>query len=50
MDVSKIGRPVRITSISFNDRSLEEIAGIVDSEGAKGTISLPCLRPEGSST
>ena len=43
MDDSKIGRPVRITSISFNDRSLEEIAGIVDSEGAKGTdiIALP---------
>jgi beta-ureidopropionase len=43
VDDSKIGRPVRITSISFNDRSLEEIAGIVDSEGAKGTdiIALP---------
>lgn len=40
---NRIGRQVRITSISFNDRSLEEIADFVDCEGAKGCdlIALP---------
>lgn len=37
------GRPVRITSLSFYDKSLDEIARLVDSEGAKGVdlIALP---------
>lgn len=37
------GRPVRITSLSFYDKSLDEIARLVDSEGAKGVdlIVLP---------
>jgi predicted amidohydrolase len=40
----KIGRPVRVVSIAFTDgHSLEEIAGLVDKEGARGTdlIVLP---------
>ena len=43
MQADRIGRPVRITSISFNNRSLEEITDIVDKEGEKGTdiIALP---------
>lgn len=37
------GRPVRITSLSFYDKGLDEIACLVDSEGAKGVdlIALP---------
>jgi predicted amidohydrolase len=37
------GRPVRIVSLSFHDKPLEEIARVVDSEGAKGAdlIALP---------
>ena len=39
----KIGRPVRIVSLSFNGKSLAEIAEVVDREGAKGVdlIILP---------
>ena len=40
----KIGRPVRVVSIGFTqDRPLEQIAALVDSEGARGTdlIALP---------
>jgi len=39
----KIGRPVRIVSLSFNGKSVEEIAKIVDREGAGGVdlIILP---------
>ncbi len=39
----KIGRPVRIVSLSFNGKKLEEIAKVVDREGAKGAdlIILP---------
>jgi hypothetical protein len=38
-----IGRPVRVVSLSFQGKSLEEIAPIVDEEGARGTdlILLP---------
>jgi len=38
-----IGRPVRIVSISFSGKGLEEIAALVDREGAEGTdvIALP---------
>lgn len=40
-----LGRPVRVTSISFSSYSLplEQIAGLVDREGARGTdvIALP---------
>ncbi|MBX3010037.1 MAG: carbon-nitrogen hydrolase family protein [Caldilineaceae bacterium] len=37
------GRPVRITSLSFYDKNLAEIAALVDMEGAKGVdlIALP---------
>jgi predicted amidohydrolase len=37
------GRPVRVTSISFNGKSLEQIEALVDAEGARGTdlIALP---------
>ena len=37
------GRPVRITSLSFYDKTLDEIARLVDSEGAQGVdlIALP---------
>ena len=37
------GRPVRVVSLSFHDRSLAEIADLVDREGAKGAdlIVLP---------
>jgi hypothetical protein len=40
---NKIGRPVKIVSISFGSASLEEIAGVVDREGKIGTdvIVLP---------
>jgi predicted amidohydrolase len=41
---NKIGRPVRIVSIGFTQgHSLDEIAGLVDKEGARGTdlIVLP---------
>lgn len=43
MGTGKIGRPVKITSISFNNKGLGEISKIVDSEGAMGTdiIVLP---------
>ena len=40
----QVGRPVRVVSLSFNtDKTLEQIAKIVDSEGAKGTdiIAMP---------
>jgi predicted amidohydrolase len=39
----KIGRPVRIVSLGFNNKSLAEIVGAVDREGAKGAdlIILP---------
>ena len=39
----KIGRPVRIVSLSFNGKSLAAIAEVVDREGAKGVdlIILP---------
>ncbi len=38
-----IGRPVRITSLSFKGKGLEEIAPLVDQEGARGVdlIALP---------
>jgi predicted amidohydrolase len=40
---SKIGRPVRVVSISFKQQSLETIASVVDREGARGAdlIVLP---------
>jgi len=40
---SQTGRPVRIVSLSFHDKPLEEIARVVDAEGAKGAdlIALP---------
>jgi predicted amidohydrolase len=43
MQNDKPGRLVRITCISFNNRSLEEISEIVDREGKRGTdiIALP---------
>lgn len=45
MQINKIGRQVRIASISYNfdSRSLSEISGIVDKEGEKGVdlIILP---------
>ena len=43
MQQDKTGRPVRITSISFTNKSLEEISDIVDREGKKGAdiIALP---------
>jgi predicted amidohydrolase len=39
----KIGRPVRVVSLSFNNKSVTEIAEVVDREGAKGVdlIILP---------
>jgi len=39
----KIGRPVRVVSLSFHDKSVAEIAHVVDREGAKGVdlIILP---------
>ena len=39
----KIGRPVRVVSLSFRDKSLAEISSAVDREGAKGAdlIILP---------
>src|SRR5690349_9773537 len=42
----KIGRPVRVVSLSFNGKTLAEIAKVVDSEGAKGAdlIVLPETR------
>src|SRR5947208_7388024 len=38
-----VGRPVRITSLSFRDRSVGEITSVVDAEGARGVdlIALP---------
>jgi hypothetical protein len=41
--VQAVGRPVRIVSLSFNGKSLEEIARVVDEEGARGAdlIALP---------
>jgi len=38
-----VGRPVRIVSFSFHDRPVDEIAGLVDDEGARGAdlIVLP---------
>ena len=41
--MSEAGRPVRVTSISFQDRDLAEIGEIVDREGARGAdlIVLP---------
>jgi predicted amidohydrolase len=43
LPVAESGRPVRITSLSFNCRPLEEIADVVDREGARGVdlIALP---------
>jgi len=40
---NQLGRPVRITSLSFYDKGLDEIARLVDSEGTKGVdlIALP---------
>jgi predicted amidohydrolase len=40
---AKVGRPTRIVSLSFNGKSLEEIAAVVDREGAAGAdlIILP---------
>jgi predicted amidohydrolase len=37
------GRPVRVTSLSFHNRSLAEVAALVDAEGARGAdlIALP---------
>jgi predicted amidohydrolase len=43
-ETDKIGRPVRITSISFaNGRTRDEVFALVDREGARGTdlIALP---------
>ena len=39
----KIGRPVKVVSLCFQNKGLNEIAGIVDEEGAKGAdiIVLP---------
>jgi predicted amidohydrolase len=39
----RIGRPVRVVSLSFQGKSLEEISKVVDREGAKGVdlIALP---------
>jgi hypothetical protein len=39
----KIGRPVRVVSVSFNGKPLDQIAKIVDQEGARGAdlIALP---------
>ncbi len=34
--LSRIGRPVRVTSISFAGKTLQEIAPLVDQEGARG--------------
>src|ERR1051325_9190401 len=41
--VEKIGRPVRIASLSFQGKSLETIAPLVDAEGRRGAdlIALP---------
>jgi len=36
------GRPVRVVSLCFKTASLETVAGILDSEGAKG-VDLVCL-------
>ena len=43
LETKQIGRPVRIVSISFQNKSLKEIAALVDQEGAKGAdlIVLP---------
>lgn len=38
----QVGRPVRIVSLSFQGKALEEIARLVDEEGAKGA-DLVCL-------
>lgn len=40
---NQLGRPVRITSLSFYDKPLAEIAALVDAEGARGVdlIALP---------
>lgn len=40
---TRLGRPVRITSLSFYDKSLAEITALVDREGAQGVdlIALP---------
>src|SRR5579872_1986222 len=40
---TRVGRPVRVVSLSFSDKSLETIRDIVDTEAAKGTdlIALP---------
>jgi predicted amidohydrolase len=40
---NKIGRPVRVASISFEAKSLQEISEIIDREGSKGVdiIALP---------
>ncbi|MGH2530747.1 MAG: carbon-nitrogen hydrolase family protein [Thermomicrobiales bacterium] len=41
--MSAIGRPVRIVSFSFKGKSLAEIVGVVDQEGARGAdlVALP---------
>lgn len=38
-----VGRPVRVVSLSFNGKSLEEILAVVDAEGARGSdlVVLP---------
>lgn len=43
MKLDRTGRPVRISSISFSNRRLEEISAVVDREGERGTdlIALP---------
>ena len=40
---TRVGRPVRVVSLSFSDKTLETIRDIVDIEAAKGTdlIALP---------
>jgi len=37
-----VGRPVRVASLSFNGKSVDEVAKMVDQEGAKG-VDLICL-------
>ena len=50
---TRIGRPVRVVSLSFRDRPLAEIVARIDGEGALGTdlIALPeTWRGQGSNT
>lgn len=41
--LSRIGRPVRVASISFTGKGLDEVAAIVDQEGERGAdiVALP---------